>query len=245
MSLAPKELFSFLDLTTLNPTDSEKTVQQLLDFALAQSREGFQAAAVCVYSNFAVLLIDKLKGTGIKSAVVAGAFPHGQALNSAKNRELKDLAAQGVQEIDVVLNRGLFLSGQRDKAKEDLEQMRNSAPGVCLKVILETGELSTAENIRVAAHLAMDSGADFIKTSTGKSAVGATPDAVRVMCEAIKEHFDKTGKKVGVKVSGGVRTESDAQLYAEIVENVLGKDWLRPALFRIGASSLANDLLTQ
>ncbi len=243
MSLSASKLFSFLDLTTLISTDSESNVKALIDFALEQQQNGFQAAAICVYSNFAEVLLENLQGSSIKSAVVAGAFPHGQALNYVKNLELKELASMGIEEIDVVLNRGLFLSGQREKAQEDLVQMRNSASDVCLKVILETGELSTADNIREAAYLAMDAGADFIKTSTGKSAVGATPDAVRVMCEAVKAHFDKTSKKVGVKVSGGVRTEADAQLYAKIVGEILGTEWLSPALFRIGASSLAHDLI--
>lgn len=243
MSLSAAKLFSFLDLTTLNSTDSEINIETLIDFALMQKQRGFNVAAICVYSNFAELLIQKLKSSSIKSAVVAGGFPHGQMLLSAKSAELKHLESLGIDEIDVVLNRGLFLSGQRDKAKEDLLQMRQNAPNVCLKVILETGELETDKNIYAAAVLAIEAGADFIKTSTGKSNIGATPQAVRVMCLAVKEHLNHTGKHIGIKVSGGVRTSADALLYAEIVHDSLGQEWLCPELFRIGASSLAHELI--
>jgi deoxyribose-phosphate aldolase len=240
---SPKKLFQLLDLTTLNPTDSSKDVKALADFAIAQSQRGFFAAAVCVHSNFAALIARKLEATEIKAAVVAGAFPHGQATIEIKAGEVETALYDGVDEIDIVINRGLLLNGQIKTLEKELLEMRDASGNIYLKTILETGELQTPARIKKAARLALECGADFIKTSTGKSQIGATPEAVRVMCEVIKEYHSETGEKRGIKVSGGVKTYDDAILYYNIINDVLGESWLNKELFRIGASSLAHELL--
>jgi deoxyribose-phosphate aldolase len=149
-----------------------------------------------------------------------------------------------VDEIDIVINRGLLLAENFEQAEEELQALRAAAPNVCLKVILETGELLDEQLIKRATSIAITAGADFVKTSTGKCAIGATPEAVKWMSQIVLEHYEKTGKKVGIKVSGGVKTKADALQYISIVENTLGSSWLKPKLFRIGASSLAHELLT-
>lgn len=241
--MTAKEIFSFLDLTSLNATDNFETILSLVEFALEQERRGFSAAAVCVYSSFGSSVQEKLASTRIKTAVVAGAFPHGLSNVETKIFEVKQMADLGIDEIDIVVNRGLILSGEFEKAEQELHAMRQVCLKVGLKVILETGELIEEDLIKKATQIAINSGADFIKTSTGKSNIGATPEAVQWMCEKIKEHFEQTGRKVGVKISGGVRTENDAIAYIKIVQEILGEAWLTPDLFRIGASSLANDLI--
>ncbi len=239
----PKEIFSFLDLTSLNATDNEATISSLLNFALEQNQRGFSAAAMCVFSNFGAFVKTQLSDTNIKTAVVAGAFPHGQQPLELKVLEIENAVKDQVDEIDIVLNRGLFFENRFDLLEEELRSLRSAADGTILKTILETGELKTQGNIKLAAELAIQNGADFIKTSTGKIEIGATPEAVQWMCEVIKEHHEKTGKKIGIKVSGGVKTYPDACVYIEIVRNTLGDSWLNPELFRIGASSLANELV--
>jgi len=243
-NLSPKEIFQLIDLTTLNPTDSSKDVKALADFAIAQSQRGFSVAAICVHSSFADVIARKLEDTEINAAVVAGAFPHGQVGLDAKIVEIENALYDGVDEIDIVINRGLLLSGKTKILEKELLSMRIAAGNIYLKTILETGELKTAAQIRKAARIALDCGADFIKTSTGKSAIGATPEAVRIMCEVIKEYYIETGEKRGIKVSGGVKTYEDAVVYYNIVAEILGDSWLNKDLFRIGASSLAKDLLT-
>lgn len=240
---SPKEIFQLIDLTTLNATDSSKDVKALADFAIAQSQRGFSVAAICVHSYFADLIARKLEETEINAAVVAGAFPHGQVTLETKIVEINNALYDGVDEIDIVINRSLLLSGKTKTLEKELLNMRVAAGNVYLKTILETGELKTNAQIRKAARMALDCGADFIKTSTGKSPIGATPDAVRTMCEVILEYYNETGEKRGIKVSGGVKTYSDAQLYYNIVQEILGDSWLNKDLFRIGASSLAHDLL--
>lgn len=241
----PKEIFKLIDLTTLNPTDSSKDVKALADFAIMQSQQGFSVAAVCVHSNFAELIADKLATTNINAAVVAGAFPHGQAPIDVKAYEVHRALEDGVDEIDIVINRGLLLSNKIKKLEEELIAMRNAAGNVCLKTIIESGELKTPKKIRLASEIALNCGADFIKTSTGKSEIGATPETVRIMCETIRDFHLKTGEIRGIKVSGGVRSYEDARLYYNIVNDVLGESWLNKSLFRIGASSLAKDLLKE
>jgi deoxyribose-phosphate aldolase len=241
--LIKKNIFSFLDLTSLNATDNYEVISTLVDFCIEQNQRGFSVAAVCVYSEFAAYVKQKLVSTDIKTAVVAGAFPHGLSCLETKVFEVQQMAALGVDEIDIVLNRGLLLSGDFDKAAGEIRAMRNACPNVCLKVILETGELLNETLIKQATEIVINAQADFVKTSTGKCPIGATPEAVQWMCEILKQHFDKTGKKIGLKVSGGVRSENDALEYIKIVQEILGDSWLHPDLFRIGASSLAHDLI--
>lgn len=241
--MTSKEIFSFLDLTSLNATDNIDSITTLVDFALEQNQRGFSVAAVCVYSNFGVFVKAKIASTGIKTAVVAGAFPHGLSSLETKIFEVQQMAELGLDEIDIVVNRGLILSNDFDLAERELLSLRNACPHVGLKVILETGELMREVLIKNATQIAINSGADFVKTSTGKSNIGATPEAVRWMSEQIKEHFEKTGRKVGLKVSGGVKTEQDARQYIQIVRDILGESWLHPNLFRIGASGLAKELI--
>ena len=238
-----KTVFSFLDLTSLESTDNFKTISTLVNFAIEQNQRGFSVAAVCVYSAFGVHVQQKLASTGIKTAVVAGGFPHGLSSIETKIFEVKQMADLGIDEIDIVVNRGLILSGEFEKAEQELHAMRQVCPKAGLKVILETGELIEEGLIKKATQIAINAKADFIKTSTGKSKIGATPEAVQWMCEQIKEHYEQTGRKVGLKISGGVRTENDAIAYIKIVQEILGATWLTPDLFRIGASSLASDLI--
>lgn len=240
---SPKEIFQLIDLTTLNATDTLIEVKALADFAKAQSQRGFSVAAVCVHSYFALSLSAELENTGIKSAVVAGAFPHGQTLLDIKTMEIERAAEEGVDEIDIVINRGLLLSNKIHLLEAELKEMRLAAGTKCLKTIIESGELQTEENIRLASKTALVCGADFIKTSTGKSSIGATPEAVKIMCEEILDFHESTGEKRGIKVSGGVKTYDDAALYYNIVHDILGESWLNKDLFRIGASSLAHELL--
>lgn len=242
---SPKELFQLLDLTTLNATDSKKDVKALVDFALEQSQRGFSAAAVCVHSYFADFLSKLLSDSDIGAAVVAGAFPHGQASIDVKTLEVEDAALDGVDEVDIVINRGLLLSGDLHGLKQELTEMREAADSLCLKTIIESGELKTPELITKASQLSLLCGADFIKTSTGKSEIGATPEAVRIMCKVIREFYEQQGEKRGIKVSGGVKTYDDALVYYNIVEEILGEAWLTPNLFRFGASSLAHELLNK
>lgn len=238
-----KEIFSFLDLTSLNSTDNLHCISELLTFALDQEQHAYRAAAVCVYSDFGGFAKEKLALSGIKTAVVAGAFPHGLSSLETKVFEVNQMAAIGVDEIDIVINRGLILAGHFEQAEKELKTLRAACPHVCLKVILETGELIEENLIKQATRIAIAADADFVKTSTGKSAVGATQEAVKWMSEVVQEHFEKTGKRVGIKVSGGVKTKDDALHYISIVASILGASWLNPLLFRIGASSLAHELI--
>jgi deoxyribose-phosphate aldolase len=237
-----KELFGYIDLTTLNATDNVQSVTQLVDYALACEKNGLRVAALCVFPNFGELVLSELKGSAIHTAVVAGSFPHGQSFLSIKIEEVRLAAKLGVHDIDVVLNRGHFFEGNHDAVIEEIRALKLAAGKAKLKVILETGELVQPQHIRKAAQLALTAGADFIKTSTGKCEIGATEEAAQIMCEEIKHHFERTGMRVGFKSSGGIRNFEQAATYRDIVFTVLGEEWLTPELFRIGASSLAKEL---
>ena len=230
------QLISFIDLTTLDSKDTESKVLALVEKA-NNGIEGTQPAAICVFPNFANLVAEH---TDLKVAVVAGCFPTGQTLLSAKASEIELACQTKASEIDMVINRGKVLEGDLTYLEKEIKTCR-AACDKHLKVILETGELDEV-NIRMAASIAIKQGADFIKTSTGKSDTGATLQAAKIMCEEIKEYFDKTGNKVGFKPSGGIRTLEDALSYYQIVEEILGEEWLNPNLFRIGASSLYDNL---
>lgn len=235
------DLISFIDLTTLDNCDTTGSVSDLIQKA-NRGFNGIHPAAVCTFSTFGNQLRNTLN-KNIKAAVVGGCFPSGQTLSSVKIEEVRLIALEPVDEIDVVLNRGDFLAENYDAIRNELAGMKKVAGTKKLKVILETGDLNTSDQIKKAAELALESGADFIKTSTGKTAVGATPEAVYTMCACIKDHYNKTGVMVGIKPSGGIRTLEDALVYYQIIFSVLGEAWLTQALFRIGASSLYDNLI--
>ncbi|MDE7397751.1 MAG: deoxyribose-phosphate aldolase, partial [Muribaculum sp.] len=196
-----------------------------------------------VYPNFAQVVRTVLDVSDVRVACVSGAFPSGQSFIEVKIAETSLAIAGGADEIDIVFNVGNYLDGDWEEVCDEIAEQKHACRDAHLKVILETGALKTAEAIRNASILSMYSGADFIKTSTGKVYPGASLEAAYVMCQSIKEYFDKTGRRVGFKASGGISTSADAVLYYTIVKEVLGEEWLTPELFRIGASRLANNLV--
>lgn len=239
-------LFSSIDLTTLSSEDSQTSVteftQKVNDFDDVYPQYG-NVAAICVYSNFAEVVSSTLEVTGVDVAVVAGGFPSSQTFTAVKVADVALAVAGGANEVDVVMNLGMFLDKNYEELCDELIELKHTAKGAKLKVILETGALKTAQAIKEASILAMWSDADFIKTSTGKIYPGASLDAAYVMCSCIKEYYQQTGRKVGFKAAGGIRTAEEALMYYAVVKEVLGDEWLNQDLFRIGASSLANNLL--
>ncbi len=237
-----------VDLTTLEGKDSEGRVRSLCAKAIAP-RPGWpnvpSVAAVCVYPNLVAVAKDALRGSGVKVASVATAFPSGLSSLEVKLADTANAIASGADEIDMVIDRGAFLSGREQLVFDELLAVKALCGPVHLKVILETGELGTYENIRRASDLALEAGADVIKTSTGKVGTNATFPTALVMCEALRDFARRTGERRGLKVAGGVRTTKQAFTYLVIVKETLGEDWLQPDLFRIGASSLLDDLLMQ
>ena len=242
-----------IDLTTLEGADTPGKVRALSAKARAPDPADPttpSVAAVCVYPDLVEVAVDALRGSEVKVASVATAFPSGRASLSVKLAEVKEAVAAGASEVDMVIDRGAYLAGHFGAVVDEIQATRaacgaGDAGGARLKVILETGELATYDNVRRASWLAMLGGADFIKTSTGKVAPAATLPVAVVMLEAVRDFADSTGRPVGVKVAGGVRTAKDALRYLVAVHEVAGDGWLDPTLFRIGASSLLNDLLMQ
>jgi deoxyribose-phosphate aldolase len=244
---------AMVDLTTLEGADTPGKVRGLC----AKARQPDPAdpavppvAAVCVYPDLvavarSALGEEALAGRGVKVASVATAFPSGRASLAVKLADVADAVAAGADEVDMVIDRGAFLAGRYGLVAEEIRAVREACGPAHLKVILETGELATLDNVARASWLAMLSGADFIKTSTGKVAPAATPPVTLVMLGAVADFAAATGRRVGVKVAGGVRTAKDAVRYLVLVKETAGPEWLTPALFRIGASSLLNDLLMQ
>lgn len=222
------------DLTTLTVTDNWNTVETLVKKVNTMKEK---VAAVCVYPAMVECVKATLTREGVGIAAVTGGFPSSQTFMEVKVAETALAIAAGATEVDVVLSVGKFLDGNHSEVFDELTELKETARGAKMKVILETGELKTANNIKQAALLAMAAGADFIKTSTGKTSVGATPEAVCVMCHAAKEFYDKSGVKVGIKVSGGVRTAEDAIKYYTLVKEILGDDWE----MRFGCSKLIED----
>jgi deoxyribose-phosphate aldolase len=202
-------------------------------------------AAVCLYPQLVPVAVGQLKGTGVHVASVAGGFPSGLGPLGARLAEIREVVDLGADEVDIVLNRSLFLGGQYAQCFEELVAARDAAGDVHLKVILETGELGSYDRVRQASVLAMAAGADFIKTSTGKIGVSATLPTALCMMEAARDFFHETGRRVGIKVAGGVRTSKQAIQYLVLLHETLGPDWMTPELFRIGASTLLNDVLMQ
>ena len=243
-----KFLFNCIDLTTLNTTDSDESVMRFTE-KVNRFDDEFpdlkNVAAICVYPNFAQVVKDTLEVEGINIACVSGGFPSSQTFTEVKIAETAMALADGADEIDIVIPVGVFLSGDYETMCEDIMELKETCKEHHLKVILETGALKTASNIKKASILSMYSGADFIKTSTGKQQPAATPEAAYVMCQAIKEYYEQTGNKVGFKPAGGINTVNDALIYYTIVKEVLGKEWLSNELFRLGTSRLANLLLSE
>ena len=241
-------LFSSIDLTTLSTEDSQRSVaaftQRVNDFD-NDHPDIKNVAAICVYSNFAEVVKTTLDVPGVDIAVVAGGFPSSQTFTSVKIADVALAVADGATEVDVVMNVGMFLDENFEDLTDELIEMKHNMRDARMKVILETGALKTAEAIKRASVLALYSDADFIKTSTGKIYPGASLEAAWVMCKCIKEYYGRTGRKVGFKAAGGVRTPEDAVKYYAIVKEVLGDEWLCHDLFRIGASSLANTILSK
>lgn len=242
-----KKIFSLLDLTTLNPEDNKATAHKftnLLNAFPASFAEMPSVAAVCVYPLLVEEIRKGLTAPGVKLAVVGAGFPSSQTFLAIKLAECGLLVKKGADEIDVVISVGRFLAGEYLEVLNELILIREAASGVKLKVILETGLLKSAANIRLASLIAMEAGADFIKTSTGKIPVSATPEAINVMAKAIRDYYTVTGKVVGIKAAGGIVEVGDAIIYYSMIDKILGEEWLNPGRFRIGASRLANNLLT-
>ena len=237
-----------MDLTTLEGSDSEGKVRQLCNKAMhpyTELPDTPSVAAVCVYPNRVALAKSILKDSSISIASVATAFPSGMSSLQIKLDDVRYAVSEGADEIDMVISRGAFLSGQYAKVYDEIAQIKEACESAHLKVILETGELGSLENVRMASDLAMKAGADFIKTSTGKIAPAATMPVVLVMLHAIRDYYYSTGVKIGMKPAGGIRSSKQAIQYLVMVKETLGNDWLDPSLFRFGASSLANDVLMQ
>jgi deoxyribose-phosphate aldolase len=237
-----------VDLTTLEGADTPGKVRALCAKARRPDPSDPTAppvAAVCVYPDMVAIAVEALRGSDVKVASVATAFPSGRASMAVKLADVRDAVAAGADEIDMVIDRGAFLAGHYAVVLEEIRAVKSACGSVHLKVILETGELVTYDNVRRAAWLAMLGGAAFIKTSTGKVSPAATLPVALVMLEAVRDFAEATGVAVGVKVAGGIRTAKDAIRYLVVVHETAGDEWLDPALFRFGASSLLNDLLMQ
>lgn len=250
-----RKCFSLMDLTTLHTQDTPASVKKLVD-KVNDLRTAYPSyplpASICVYPNFASVVRAGLESHEVHVTTVASCFPSAQSFLEVKVRECELAVENGADEVDIVLALNSFLAGDYEAAAAEIRAMKaaidhSSAKAgrpVVLKVILETGLLVSHENIAAASFLAMEAGADFIKTSTGKVEVNATPVAAYVMCECIKKFYEKTGRKVGFKAAGGISTAKDALSYYFIVSNVLGKEWLNKDLFRFGVSRLGNSLMS-
>lgn len=249
-----KECFSMMDLTTLKTDDTPASVTKLVEKVNAFGAsypEWPLPASICVYPNFAAV-VDKARKCDVNITVVSACFPSSQSFLEVKLRECELAVEQGADEVDIVLALNAFLTGDYETAAEEIRQVRACIDKVAerqnryvhLKVILETGLLRTPEAVAQASFLAMEAGADFIKTSTGKVDVNATPAAAYVMCECIAKYHEATGKKIGFKPAGGISSAADALCYYSIVSSILGKEWLNKDLFRFGVSRVANSILS-
>jgi deoxyribose-phosphate aldolase len=237
-----------IDLTTLEGADTPGKVAALCSKAMRPDPVDPSipaVAAVCVYPNLVPVAVERLRGSGVKVASVATAFPSGQAPLDVKLAEVRDVVEMGADEVDMVIDRGAFLSGRYAKVYDEIVRVKEASGDAHLKVILETGELGTYDNVRRASLLAMAAGADFIKTSTGKLPSAATPPVALVMLEAIRDVYEETGRMVGMKPAGGIRNAKQAVQHLVLVHETVGPDWLTPDLYRLGASSLLNDVLLQ
>lgn len=244
-----KKCFGFMDLTTLKTEDTEESVKALVDKVTEFHRlypDYPLPASICVYPNFAHVVKEHRLSPELHVTTVAGCFPTSQSFLEVKKAEVRMAIEDGADEIDIVLALNAFLAGDDARAAEEIAQIKQicAEHSVLLKVILETGILRSEELIYKASILAMEAGADFIKTSTGKVSVNATPEAATVMCKAIKDYYQKSGRKVGFKAAGGVSTAEEALEYYQIGLNILGEEWMNKDLFRFGVSRLGNSLLS-
>lgn len=243
-----KLLFSCIDLTTLRCEDNDKSVMEFVEKVNKFDNDYADldnVASICVYPNFAEIVKDTLEVDNVGITCVAGSFPSSQTFIEVKIAEVAMAIMNGADEIDIVLPVGKFLCKDYEGISDEIGEIKESCKQHTLKVILETGALKTGTNIKKASILSMYSGADFIKTSTGKQQPAATPEAAYVMCTTIKEYYEKTGRKIGFKPAGGINTVKDALTYYTIVKNILGDEWLNNKLFRLGTSRLANLLLSE
>ena len=243
-----KFLLGSVELTTLKTTDSDESVMAFTERVNqfdAEYPDLPHVATICVYPRFARTVAETLEVEGVEIACVSGSFPSSQALIEVKTVETALALKDGATEIDMVMSVGAFLSGDYETVCDEIQQMKETCGDQKMKVILETGCLKTAANIKTASILAMYSGADYIKTSTGKLEPAATPEAAYVMCQAIKEYYDETGIQIGFKPAGGLNSVMDALIYYTIVKEVLGEKWLTNQWLRLGTSRLANMLLSE
>ena len=239
---------SMMDLTTLEGKDTPGKIAFLCRKAMQPPDPRYEVpscAAVCVYSNLVKVAKKFLGNSGVKVASVATAFPTGSMPLRLKFQEVRSAAHDGADEIDMVINRGVFLAGEYNRVSDEIAATKEACGDAHLKVILETGELQTYDNVRIASEIAMRAGADFIKTSTGKVSPAATMPVTLVMLEAIRDYFYETGIRIGMKPAGGIRNAKEALAYLVMLKETLGDDWLTPDLFRFGASTLVNDVLMQ
>ena len=243
-----KFLFGSIELTTLKTTDSDTSVMAFTD-KVNQFDDAYpdmpHVATICVYPCFAEVVKDTLEVEGVEIACVSGSFPSSQALIEVKVAETALAVKDGATEIDIVMPVGKFLSGDYEGMCDDISELKQACGDKAMKVILETGAIKTANNIKRASILSMYAGADYIKTSTGKLEPAATPEAAYVMCQAIKEYYEETGIQIGFKPAGGINSVMDALTYYTIVKEVLGEKWLTNKWFRLGTSRLANMLLSE
>ena len=243
-----KFLFGSIELTSLKCTDSDESIMAFTEKVNqfdTQYADLPHVATICVYPCFAQVVRDTLEVEGVEIACVSGSFPSSQALIEVKVAETALAVKDGATEIDIVMPVGKFLSGNYEEMCEDIQELKETCGNAAMKVILETGCLKTASNIKKASILSMYAGSDYIKTSTGKEKVAATPEAAYVMCQAIKEYYDETGIQIGFKPAGGINSVMDALIYYTIVKEVLGEKWLTNKWFRLGTSRLANMLLSE
>ena len=237
-----------MDLTTLEGVDTTGKIVAMCAKAVHPDPLDTSippVAAVCLYPQLVPVAVEHLRGTGVKTASVAGAFPSGLGPLDARLQEIRDVVHMGADEVDIVLNRSLFLGGRYAQCFEELVAAREAAGSAHLKVILETGELGSFDRVRQASVLAMAAGADFIKTSTGKISTGAELSTALCMMEAARDFLHETGHRVGIKVAGGIRQSKNAIQYLTVLYETLGPEWMTPDRFRIGASTLLNDVLMQ
>ena len=243
-----KFLMGSVELTSLNTQDSDKSIMAFTE-KVNQFDEAYptlpHVATICVYPCFASVVSNTLEVDGVEIACVSGSFPSSQALIEVKVAETALAVKDGATEIDIAMPVGKFLCGDYEGVCDDITEMKNACGDKAMKVILETGLLKTAKNIKIASILSMYSGGDYIKTSTGKLSPAATPEAAYVMCQAIKEYYDETGIQIGFKPAGGLNTVTDALIYYTIVKEILGEKWLTNKWFRLGTSRLANLLLSE
>ena len=243
-----KFLMGSVELTTLKTTDSDESVLAFTE-KVNQFEDAYpevpHVATICVYPCFAKIVSESLEVEGVEVACVSGSFPSSQARIEVKIAETALAVQDGATEIDIVMPVGKFLSGDYESVCDDISELKQACGDAPMKVILETGDLKTASNIKKASILSMYAGADYIKTSTGKEKISATPEAAYVMCQAIKEYYDETGIQIGFKPAGGLNTVSDALIYYTIVKEVLGEKWLTNKWLRLGTSRLANLLLSE